>query len=216
MTAASTPTLILDTFPADLFDFESAAGGSSSSSHRTKCVHLSGITYALAIQFGYQKERVMSDVLRQAFMGLGTGMEWALAYAYSRRYPGRYIHQPPEMILDDIAGHIDLVDIQDSRGIVIDDVKCKWSATADDKDIMAGPYWEAWTRLKGYCKFMGSTIGRLHVFNVNGEGFGKRADGTQKSFGPTYRVWEWVWTEREIDQNWQMILNHKHLAEPEE
>ena len=145
-------------------------------------------------------------------MTLGTALEWAIAYAYSRRYPGRYIHQPPEFILDGVAGHIDLLDVQDPRGTIIDDVKCKWSSTADANDIAGSAYWEPWTRVKGYCRYVGSTIGRLHVVNVNGEGFGKRADGTVKVFGPTYRVWEWVWTEKEIDQNWQMILNHKHLA----
>lgn len=213
----SSPVLIHDGFPPDLFNFTSTSSGGSSSD-RTPGIHISGITYALAVQFGYQRERIMSDYLRQSFMGLGTAVEWALAYAYSRCYPGRYIHQPPEMMLDGILAHIDLLDVDDplSRGIVVDDVKCKWSARANTPDdISSGPYWEAWTRLKGYCRYVGSHVGRLHVFNVNGEGFGKRPDGSAKSFGPTYRIWEWEWTELEIEQNWQMIVNHKHIAQVE-
>lgn len=216
----TSPVLIHDGFPPDLFNFSSVAstgGIGGSSSDRTPGVHLSGITYALALQFGYQTERVMSDYLRQSFMGMGNAVEWALAYAYSRRHPGRYIHQPPEMILDGILAHVDLIDVADPRGLVVDDVKCKWRQTAkDSSEISSAPYWEAWTRVKGYCHYFGSHIGRLHVFNVNGEGFGRRADGSAKSFGPTYRVWEWEWTPLEIEQNWQMILNHRHLAKVED
>jgi len=214
--STSAPVLIHDGFPPDLFDFSSPFGGGTvggSSASRTSGVHISGITHAMAIHFGYLKERPMSELIRQAFMGLGTAIEWALAYAYSRRHPGEYIHQPGEMIKDGILAHIDLIRTPDPRGLIVDDVKMRWCSS--HKPLTDPSFWEAWTRLKGYCHYVGSHIGRLHVVYPNGEGFGKRPDGSPKQFGPVYRIWEWEWTELEIEQNWAMLLNHKHMAEAE-
>lgn len=212
------PRIVHDGFTGDLFDFPSlSSGGSSGQSSRTPGIHLSGITYALAVHFGYHVERdpPMDPMIRAAFMSLGSAIEWALAYAYSRRYPNEYIHQPGEMIRDGILAHIDLLYTGDplQRGIIVDDVKMKWCSS--DKPLTDATFWEAVTRLKGYCAYVGSHIGRLHVVYPTGEGFGKRRDGSPKLFGPVYRVYQWEWTPLEIEQNWTMIVNNKHMAQKE-
>jgi hypothetical protein len=66
--------------------------------------------------------------------------------------------------------------------------------------------WMWMTQLKAYCKESGTRWGALHVFWVNGNYMRGDSDPFSE---PYYSVWDIEFTQREIDENWEMLRNHR-------
>jgi hypothetical protein len=67
-------------------------------------------------------------------------------------------------------------------------------------------FWMWIAQMMGYCHTFQTRWATLHVLFVRGD---------YKAFGPQYRVFEFEFTEEEIEDNWNMILAHKHLGREE-
>lgn len=104
--------------------------------------------------------------------------------------------RPGEVELDGIVGSPDGFD-QSTR--VVDEYKLTWKSTKNShpKDV-----WKWMTQVKGYCKMLGASVVRFHVFHVNGD---------YRGSGPLYKSYLFSFTEREIDENWSMLTNHAKM-----
>ena len=66
--------------------------------------------------------------------------------------------------------------------------------------------WLYLTQGRAYCRGYESDVVRWHVYYVNGD---------YRGSGPIYKRFTVQFTQSEIESNWRMLMNHKHLAVPE-
>lgn len=165
--------------------------------------HVSEIINRLCVALGKWEESVEGQGPPQIQLEVGNCMEDAIADALAARHarddPGRYIHGL-EVEKDGISGNIDLLD---TRDFVVEEVKL--TKRSIRHDIESEKFWHNWVQVKSYCHMIGSHTGRLHVVFVNGN---YKYDDSAES-GWQYRVWEDTWTNRELADNWRMLVGHK-------
>lgn len=101
--------------------------------------------------------------------------------------------RPGEIELDGIIGSPDGYDPETG---ILDEYKCTWKSI---RNAHPENVWKWQVQVKGYCKMLGATVARFHVFYVNGDWRGS---------GPIYRPYLFSYTQREIDENWQMLVQH--------
>lgn len=185
--------------------------------HRSPGIHLSGILRAIAIS---QNLIPIGDETtkegKQTRFALGNALEWAVATRYKQSKPNRYIHGL-EVELDGVYINIDLIDCIDGA---VEEIKLTKKSSAKlktgsefDPELYDG---------RAFCLYRWQTEAQIYALGpcFNGEyallrnhiGF---INGDWRTTIEDYCVVERKYTERELAQNWQMILNHKHLAEPE-
>ena len=78
---------------------------------------------------------------------------------------------------------------------VLEEWKCTWKSMRREIE----DFWRYWAQIKSYCLALDCSHARLRVFFVNGD---------YKGSGPRFRVWEAEFTSRELQENWDMNLNH--------
>lgn len=157
---------------------------------RSPGVHVSNVISDLCVRLGFfSGDTILTSVWAQ----LGCALEWAVIQRYARHYPNRYAILG-ELEEDGLFGTPDLYDM-DKNAVV--EIKLSWMSTKQPVD---GPkYWRYWTQVKAYCKMVDSELGYLNVAHVMGAYDGK---------GPAWREWEARFTRKEINDNWQMLLNN--------
>ena len=164
--------------------------------------HVSEIINRLCVSLGKWEDS--DDGPAQIQLEMGNCMEDAIADALANRYakddPGRYIHGF-EVEKDGISGNIDLLDTVD---FAVEDVKLTKRSIRHEID--SEKFWHNWVQIKSYCHMIGASIGRLHVVFVNGN---YKYDKDDPLAGWQYRVWEDVWSVRELADNWRMIHGHR-------
>jgi hypothetical protein len=101
--------------------------------------------------------------------------------------------RPGEIVLDGIAGNPDGV----SSDWAVEEFKATWRSSG--RGIGDPSFWTWFVQIKAYCQMLAATRANLRVFWVNGN---YRESGPQTSF---YAV---EFTERELQENWNMLLNH--------
>jgi len=127
--------------------------------------------------------------------------EVALSMAFGEKATTR----PGEVELDGIIGSPDGIlcrgDIK-KRGsiLLIEEYKC----TALSAESTPANNWKWLMQVKGYCKMLGV---RKCVFRV------LHHVAIMRDPANAYAPWELVFTQDEIDENWQAILNHKKVME---
>lgn len=101
--------------------------------------------------------------------------------------------RPGEVELDGIVGSPDGYD--PDSGILYE-YKSTWKSVknAHPKDV-----WKWMTQVKGYCMMLGVSTVIFHVFYIMGD---------YRGSGPLYRSYLFTFTERELQENWQMLKNH--------
>jgi len=103
-----------------------------------------------------------------------------------------------EVVLDGIAMSPDGVAYHDPAQLIpiVEEYKCT------SKSSLKSPTdnWKWMMQVKGYCKALGSTKCIFRILHV-------------RDFIPVYAPWELVFTQDELDENWQAILNHKRVME---
>jgi hypothetical protein len=104
--------------------------------------------------------------------------------------------RPGEVELDGIVGS---PDGYDPDAGMLDEYKCTWKSI---NNAHPEQVWKWMTQVKGYCKMLGVTTVRFHVLYINGD---------YRGSGPIYRSYLFSFTQKEIDENWQMLLNHARL-----
>lgn len=130
-----------------------------------------------------------ADITNQLWAEVGFMWETLLSKTLAEHCSAR----PGEIELDGVVGSPDGYD-QDTG--VLDEYKATWKSikNAHPKDI-----WKWLVQVKGYCKMLGTTIVRFHVFYVMGD---------YRGSGPLYRSYLFSFTQREVDENWDMLINH--------
>lgn len=174
--------------------------------HRMPGNHVSHIINRLAVRLGTWKEND-DDTPSQIQFEMGNSVEDVVADSLARRYakhhPDRYIHGLA-LERDGIHGNLDLLDTIDGA---VEDVKLTKKSLRHD--IEGGKFWHNWVQIMAYCYMVGVNIGRLHVVFVNGN---YKYDRNDPDAGWQYRVWEDRWTDKQLMDNWRMLLGHREAA----
>lgn len=191
--------------------------------------HLSDVTRSICIGLG-DFDPDDRDQAPVQLMNLGLTMEWGLAQQLLLQYPGRYFRTWDERFQcwksglqverDGIHMNLDLLNVGQEPVWAVEDVKMTRKSRKHGHDEVApdgrvlglGAKWrEAWMRLMGYCWGTGARVGRLWVAHLwdYGERFG----------GDVWcPVWERRWDtpegERELEENWNVILRHERGMGP--
>ncbi len=164
---------------------------------RSEGVHISTVIHDLCIRLGHFKGDLDPN---QAWFELGNALEWAIIQRMEREFPGRYI-QPGELELNGLYGTPDLWDLDEWLTI---EIKCAWMSSKHQPDD--DKFWRYWTQVKAYCKMAGMDRAHLYVTHINGD---------YTKVGPDFRVWEQVFTQEELDENWAMLVTTGQRLESE-
>ena len=122
------------------------------------------------------------------------GFLWEMVL--SRALADHCSERPGEVELDGVIGSPDGFD-PDTQ--VLDEYKCTWRSI---KNAKPENVWKWMVQVKGYCKMLGVATVRFHILYLMGD---------YKGSGPLYRSYLFSFTQREIDENWTMLLNHAKL-----
>jgi len=123
--------------------------------------------------------------------------EVALGLAFAEKAAVR----PGEVELDGIIGSPDgICRVPDAESIYVEEYKC----TALSAESTPASNWKWLMQTKGYCKMLGV---RKCIFRV------LHHVAIMRDPANAYAPWELVFTQDELDENWQAILNHKRVME---
>ena len=140
-----------------------------------------------------ETQGAVSDDTRMQFE---KGYLWEVAL--SRAFGEKAAHRIGEVKLDGIVGSPDgVMYVKKKRGkdhcydvlVCVEEYKC--TAYSADKPIT--DHWRWMMQVKGYCKMVGATKCIFRVLHL--------------SFVPVYKAWELVFTQAELDENWESVLN---------
>lgn len=172
--------------------------------------HLSDITRSLAIGLGHIKEDNDAQMPIER-MKLGLTFEMGFVRQLTHHYPDRYARFWDERYekwdtgfqveKDEIWMNLDLLRI-DEAVPAVEDVKMTAKSARHDQE--GAKWWEAWVRVKGYAWAVGARVGRLwiaHIFD-----YSSRFDGGDVVCRCWERRWDTPEGERELSNNWEMIL----------
>ena len=75
------------------------------------------------------------------------------------------------------------------------EIKCTWKSTkTHPKDV-----WRWQVQIQGYCHMLGVNTCKMHVLYLMGD---------YRGSGPVYLPVLFYFTDRELHENWQMLMNH--------
>lgn len=85
-------------------------------------------------------------------------------------------------------------------GYCVDGILEEWKCTfkSSGNDIAGEKFRRWWWQIKSYCRAVGVNRARLRVLFVMGDWRGS---------GPQWKGWEAEFTDRELEENWSMVLN---------
>ncbi len=138
------------------------------------------------------------DMLRA---NLGNAVEHAICEGLAQQDPFRYV-RPGELEHEGWYGTPDLWDVADMDDNATIEVKLTWASSRRAEDPEDEHFWRYWTQLKTYCHFANHHRGQLVVVFVNGN-YSKDRDDPDN--GPQIRMWEDVWDDDELADNWAMV-----------
>jgi hypothetical protein len=171
-------------------DFSEAEGQRSPGLHVSKIImelnEARGNTYAPADEatrqiyftLGFIWEIIIANIIRDTAIRKSNGM----------------LQRPGELFVDGIALSPDAVDLGD---YALEEYKATWLSSKNDID--GTKFWHWIVQMKCYCRALGTRRARLRVLFVVGDWRGS---------GPQVRAWQFEFTEREIEENWAMVINH--------
>jgi len=143
------------------------------------------------------------EIDEDTMMQFEKGYLWEVAL--SRAFGEKAAHRIGEVELDGIIGSPDGV-IYEAPGdepnwtlsnvVLLEEYKC----TAISSNKSPTDNWKWIMQVKGYCKMLGATKCIFRVLHV-------------RDFVPMYKPWELTFTQAELDENWQAILNHVKTME---
>ena len=120
------------------------------------------------------------------------GLAWELAVElFHANNPD--IERPGEFVVD---GIILSPDAFNTRDWTVEEWKCTWRSSSKWKpeDFQI---W--WMQVKAYCRALNTDRAILRALFVNGD---------WKKSGPAVKAWSAEFSRMELDENWEMIINH--------
>lgn len=179
------------------FTFNSADANMDHSERSVGC-HVSKIIKSLEKKYGRLAGRKDVDDDNQEqwkdYRLAGFVMERAFKEVVAESTKLKLI-RPGELCVDNIYMTPDFLDVE---GWAVEEWKCTWRSMSWDIDDMA-QFFSWWAQIKAYCRALGVLKARLRVFYVNGD---------YRPRKPQPRAWEITFEPWELDENWQMILQH--------
>jgi len=161
---------------------------------RTPGVHISTLIHEICLELGHYKNNPEEN---QARFELGNALEHAIVERFALDSPNKYM-RPGELMLDDSIGTPDLFQ---PHSEIDDEIKATWASAKH------GPgskhFFRYEMQIKAYLHMVGWRRGRLHVVYLNGF-YEKFVVGD-----PVYRIWEYLFTERELTANWSTLMKQK-------
>lgn len=183
------PRLVSDKM-LDLFPMERPAGR-----------HVSSAIYR--VMRTLHPDRFTSDPINEIRANLGNALEHAVADAFHRLHPDRYV-RPGTLELDGIHGTPDLWDLWGSpvpRKVLrprVVEIKLTWASSRRAEDPEDPWFWRYWTQGKAYQKMSGPEFAGVSLIVVY-------VVGDWKDGPPIGYQWDWDFTEEELDENWEFI-----------
>jgi hypothetical protein len=165
---------------------------------RAEGIHLGHVIKTLMESSGLAPKRKggFSDMELTAEIGLL--WERVLSKVMAEKYASR----PPQVRRDGIWMSMDGLGV-DPKGkvpMVVEEYKATWkSSNSPPTDNF---YYMA--QVKAYCREVGTNVAIMHIFYVMGD---------YRGSGPLYRRVRLTFTDHELEENWQMILQCKKKME---
>lgn len=160
---------------------------------RSDGVHLSQVIKDL--DEALNPDRYKNDWDLNAAAQLGVFWEMALERAYREMFA----IDIGEVELDGIIGTPDGLG-KDEDGLCLEEYKCTWlSCKKSPLDVF---YYK--TQGMGYCKMTGIHRMKWRILHVMGD---------YRGSGPVYNVWDVRFEPEEVDENWEMLVNHARHRE---
>lgn len=162
---------------------------------RSEGVHLTDIIKDIMIESHIQKT-MSGSVWKEDQLHLAgeVGFMWEeiLSSALKNRLPCRI----GELELDGILLSPDGIEVDEVDGEpILSEYKSVWSSSKREPI----DNWKWMAQTKGYCKALGLTKVRMYILYLMGD---------YKGGGPQYRKCTIEFTELEIEENWEMLVNH--------
>jgi|SRR5579863_560691 len=129
----------------------------------------------------------------QLRMHLGIAWENYISQLLPQKPGHTLMFHPGELYLSDIAMSPDAIEFGPDGQVIIHEFKCTWKSSRGIIDKQ----WMWLTQIKGYLKAVGGNHARLHVFYVRGD---------YAASWPEATTWELEFSDRELDDNWEMLL----------
>jgi len=183
-------------WPKTLFD--------DSEGPRQEGLHLSTVVRSIQQHSGI----LPSGGFRDMELTAEVGLLWELVL--SRVMREKYALRPPQIKVDGIwmspdgVGFTDPVgsmsigpDPADEVAMVVEEYKATWQSVkrcpTENFSYM--------TQIKSYCHAIGTNIAVMRIFYIMGD---------YKGSGPLYRIARIKFSDRELKENWDMIIRHKN------
>lgn len=129
-------------------------------------------------------------------------LEITLARMVCDDNPGRY-QRIGELHLGGIFLTPDYCDLDfygdGSNVLGLEEWKCSWSSYRKGDDLEKH-FWHWLVQIKAYCWALETRVARLRAVFIAGDWKG--------DITPKCRIWEFEFTERELADNWSMLVNH--------
>ena len=156
--------------------------------------HVSGVIKSLEKRYGRLQGRTDIDEKPDDYWNDYRTAGFLIERAFRELLSDLNLVRPGELCVDGV--HM-TPDYLDANEWVLEEWKCTWRSSGWD---IEDPKWDSWfMQIKAYCHALGTLRARLRVFFVN---------GSYKPRVPQMKAWEMEFTERELQENWQMILSH--------
>jgi len=154
--------------------------------------HVTGLIRMMEVGIQETSGKELSDATRMQFE-----KGWLWEATLSMAFGEKAAYRPGEIELDGIVGSPDGMSIDDRGECFVEEYKC--TAYSSDKPITE--HWRWMAQVKAYCKMVGATKCVFRVLHL--------------SFVPVYKVWELVFSQRELDENWEALVNQAKVMKGE-
>jgi len=129
----------------------------------------------------------LSDATRMQFE-----KGWLWEVVLSMGYGEKAAYRPGEIELDGIVGSPDGIRYDDPAELIpiVEEYKC--TSYSPNKPITE--HWRWMAQVKAYCEMVGATKCIFRVLHI-------------REFVPVPKIWELVFSQRELDENWEALVN---------
>lgn len=150
------------------------------------------------------KRFVRGSIPNPLHLELGLAFEEMLEVRLLERWGPHLGERPPEqMTVEGIAYSPDLLIFDDAKGLILGEIKLSRLSSRDVPREVSNNFPPKFDRyfmqMKAYAYHLGTRHARLFVFFVN---------GSYAPPMPEFLVWDLTFSEIELRENWQMMLNH--------
>ena len=184
-------------------------------SPRSSGIHVSSLIRCIATETGILKpqwaeELSLVDVREitdpEALLRINIGLAWEQHYICDILSQYGVVDHPTELELDGVylTHDAESVSVIITLGkavahLVCHEIKATYKSTNTVKDLRDQWMWIA--QVKGYCKGLGTRFAVVHVLFLCGD--------YSYPIKPMLRVWQLEFTQEEIDQNWDLLMDYK-------